>query len=189
MDVSTFNFRNLFSNFLCCCLSKSKISFEFVLVATLFRYIYRTPNFYRVILIARHVNLMIACILYKFKSNVNAWDYIQKLSFSSKINFCNMPTDVIEIFYVLVMFDRNTCRIWKEHAKKNKFGIWLDAMSRSRENISIFFSKGILLKFSLNDEERQVTFPLQSCHLRTGFWHSRSRSRAVTPDIIVSSYF
>ena len=42
------------------------------------------------------------------------------------------------------------------------------------------------------NEERQVTKPtppLQSCRSRTGFRHSRSRSRAVAPDTIVSSYF
>ena len=38
------------------------------------------------------------------------------------------------------------------------------------------------------DEERQVTkptSPLQSCRLRTGFWHSRSRFRAVARGCII----
>ena len=42
------------------------------------------------------------------------------------------------------------------------------------------------------DGGRQVTkptFPLQSCRSRSGFRYSRSRSKAVTPDTIVSSYF
>ena len=42
------------------------------------------------------------------------------------------------------------------------------------------------------DEERQVTkptSPLQSCRSRIGFRHSRSRSRAVAPDTILSSCF
>ena len=41
------------------------------------------------------------------------------------------------------------------------------------------------------DEERQVTkptSPLQSCRSRTEFWHSRSRSIAVTPDTMCRAF-